>query len=192
MKKKVKREENNNDGISFNFKKYTIVEKFEDGEVIVINPEESKKMKEKFNEIMDIINENLGNTQFEIKGKTFLFLQKKKILGILVAEQIKNAFRIDYQGGNDTQTIAENMDEYDENKKEKAVLGVNRIFVFEKFRGKNIATKLLDSARDHLIYGYKIPKEYVAFSQPTTDGKIFAMKYCKQYNFLVYGIKLPN
>lgn len=86
-----------------------------------------------------------------------------------------------------------------EKKKEKAVCGISRgqvdrfafidfvVYVFEPFRKRGIASKLIDFVRKDFIFGYKIPKEEIAFSQPTMDGKLFAMKYLETENILVYS-----
>jgi N-acetyltransferase len=71
----------------------------------------------------------------------------------------------------------------------EAALGVSRIWVHTDERRKGIATKLIDAARAHHIqkFGRVIPKSLIAFSQPTRDGKHFAVNYFGKKNFLVYG-----
>ncbi|KZF21783.1 hypothetical protein L228DRAFT_283913 [Xylona heveae TC161] len=51
-----------------------------------------------------------------------------------------------------------------------AVLGISRIWTSRSHRRHGIAATLLDCARDRFIYGMKIPKDLIAFSQPTESG----------------------
>ncbi|KAG2389492.1 hypothetical protein C9374_014052 [Naegleria lovaniensis] len=43
----------------------------------------------------------------------------------------------------------------------KAVLGVSRIWVSNTMRRRGVASKLLDLAREHFTYGYKVPRKYI-------------------------------
>jgi len=67
-----------------------------------------------------------------------------------------------------------------------AVLGINRIWVSKSERRKQIATNLLDVARQHMYYNYVVKKEEIAFSQPTQEGRKLATKYLGK-NYLVYS-----
>ncbi|KHN74247.1 N-acetyltransferase ESCO1 [Toxocara canis] len=65
------------------------------------------------------------------------------------------------------------------------LMGVNRMWVHPCVRRKGIAFRLVERARAHFL-GYGIlPRERVAFSEPTIDGLAFASKYSKEV--LVYG-----
>lgn len=66
------------------------------------------------------------------------------------------------------------------------LMGVNRIWVHPCMRRRGIAALLLDRARAHFL-GYGIlPRERVAFSEPTIAGLAFASKYCKPV--LIYDL----
>jgi len=67
-----------------------------------------------------------------------------------------------------------------------AVCGISRIWTLRSERRKGIATRLLDAIRTNMIYGYNIPKNLCAFSQPTADGKLFFEIYTQTRDFLVY------
>jgi hypothetical protein len=45
---------------------------------------------------------------------------------------------------------------------------------------------ILFPRRANMIYGYTVPKELCAFSQPTADGKLFFESYRGTKEFLVY------
>jgi len=68
----------------------------------------------------------------------------------------------------------------------KAFLGIEQVWVHRKWRRRKIATRLLDAARAKFCYGYLVPSDLVAFSQPTQDGKVFAERYTCRKDFLVY------
>ncbi|KAI3903307.1 hypothetical protein MKW98_031961 [Papaver atlanticum] len=64
-----------------------------------------------------------------------------------------------------------------ENDAVSALCGVRAIWVSPFNRRKHVGTKLLDAARKSFSKGYTIEASQVAFSQPTTAGKVFASKY---------------
>ena len=53
-------------------------------------------------------------------------------------------------------------------------------------RRRGVATRLVDCARRHLVYGFAVPAAQVAFSQPTPRGQRFAARYTGRDTFLVY------
>ncbi|KAI3899709.1 hypothetical protein MKW92_046339 [Papaver armeniacum] len=67
-----------------------------------------------------------------------------------------------------------------------ALCGIRAIWVTPFNRKKHVATKLLDAARKSFCMGHTIEASQVAFSQPTTDGKVLASKYSGTNTFLVY------
>jgi hypothetical protein len=72
---------------------------------------------------------------------------------------------------------------------EKVRHGVRMMWTSSQARRKNIATKLLDCARCQLVRGYVVPREKLAFSQPTSDGAAFIKAYSSSNEFLVYDAK---
>lgn len=68
----------------------------------------------------------------------------------------------------------------------KASCGVRAIWVNPKERGRGVGRQLLDTLRYTFSYGYVVPSWECAFSQPTSDGRAFAAKYCGTETFLVY------
>jgi ribosomal protein S18 acetylase RimI-like enzyme len=69
---------------------------------------------------------------------------------------------------------------------EWCICGISRIWVHRSFRRRGIATALLDTARSTLVYGFVFPKQQVAFSQPTIDGKLLALRYTGTPDLMVY------
>jgi len=68
----------------------------------------------------------------------------------------------------------------------RAVIGVDKIWVHRKFRRSGIATRMLESIRNSFVYGYVVPREEVAFSQPTEMGAGLAIAYTQDSGFLSY------
>jgi ESCO1/2 acetyl-transferase/zinc-finger of acetyl-transferase ESCO len=68
--------------------------------------------------------------------------------------------------------------------------GVSRIWVFHKSRRRGIATKLLDSIRVHFFYGDVVPKDELAFTQPTREGSAVFAHYTSRTNFLLFNPKV--
>ena len=60
----------------------------------------------------------------------------------------------------------------------KCYMSVDRIWVREDMRRKQIATQLVDYAREAFVPGLSLSKKEIAFSRPTTVGGAFAKKYC--------------
>jgi len=70
-----------------------------------------------------------------------------------------------------------------------AILGISRVWVCADRRRRGIATRLLDCAREHFIYGMEIEKDDVAFSQPTESGGALARGWFgadKAHHWAVY------
>lgn len=68
----------------------------------------------------------------------------------------------------------------------KSQCAVRLMWTSKSCRRQKIASKLLDCARAQLIPGQIIPRENVAFSQPSQDGGIFILRYTGSSEFLVY------
>ncbi|CCW67218.1 unnamed protein product [Phytomonas sp. Hart1] len=62
--------------------------------------------------------------------------------------------------------------------------GINFLWVAQPFRGHGVAFWLVEAARKHLSYGNVIPREYVAFFEPTASGAAFAQRYSGRSDFL--------
>jgi GNAT superfamily N-acetyltransferase len=59
----------------------------------------------------------------------------------------------------------------------RATLGVAQIWVAAGARRRGVARRLLDAARAHAVYAYRVPKSELAFSAPTGDGFSLALAY---------------
>lgn len=68
----------------------------------------------------------------------------------------------------------------------KSSFGISRIWVAPEFRRQGIATKIMNVITTDFIYGEIVPKNLIAFSQPSGDGKKFATHYFGTNKFSVY------
>ncbi|KAG8460956.1 hypothetical protein KFE25_010707 [Diacronema lutheri] len=73
-----------------------------------------------------------------------------------------------------------------------AECGVRYIWVERGRRRAGIARALVEAARAHLLAGRCVPRERVAFSQPTEDGHAFARRYTGTARFAVYVPTSPS
>ena len=118
----------------------------------------------------------------EERFKVFLYLAGDKCIGLCLAERIHNASTVvafdkhDASGHN--ASIGANSSSISaEIMREAALLGISRIWTSKSHRRKGIASALLECARGNFFYGIEVPKEMVAFSQPTESGGRLAERW---------------
>ncbi|KAJ4970066.1 hypothetical protein NE237_003165 [Protea cynaroides] len=163
--------------------------------------------------------------------KVYLFISSQRIAGCLVAEPIKNAYRVvcseapksssithaKEAGSNSTVlhfgdvsfkreviktapsvNSPELIDSdvsgaiFCDNEAVPALCGIRAIWVTPSNRRKHIATRLLDAARKSFRMGFVLESSQLAFSQPTSAGKILASRYSGTESFLVYKAATLN
>ncbi|XP_078506079.1 N-acetyltransferase ESCO2 isoform X2 [Lissotriton helveticus] len=183
------------EGIKFvGWKKERAVADFWDGKIVLILPDDPKYAIKKAEEVRELVDSELGFKQATLscpsKAKTYMFVSnEKKIVGCLIAEPIKQAFRVLVDPiRKEPQNEAENQRAWRcSTKPEAAICGISRIWVFSLLRRKGIATRMMDTVRGNFMYGSFLSLDEIAFSDPTPDGKLFATTYCKAPNFMVYN-----
>jgi hypothetical protein len=125
--------------------------------------------------------------------KMYLYIRGSKCVGACLAERIQEAFAVADQDKEDTSERKDTVpailpvpspgDEQQSSSisisrsPEPAMLGISRIWTSKVERKKGIATTLLDTAREDFLYGIKIEKDAMAFSQPTASGGELARKW---------------
>ncbi|XP_077008982.1 N-acetyltransferase ESCO2 [Tamandua tetradactyla] len=183
------------EGIKYTgWKKERVVAEFWDGKIVLVLPRDPNYAIRKVEDVQELVDNELGFQQVvprcPNKTKTFLFISdEKKVVGCLIAEPIKQAFRV----------LSEPTDPESPSSKEchrawqcsdspePAVCGISRIWVFRLKRRKRIARRLVDTLRNCFMFGCFLSTDEIAFSDPTPEGKLFATKYCNTPNFLVYN-----
>lgn len=143
--------------------------------IVMVRPEYTPEVKATV-EIMDRVNDELNAphdenefwTSAEGKGKAFLYIKNERAVAVATLEVLRP------ERGRwmvyDTKSIIDHV-------RPAFLVGISRIWVCKTERNKNIATKLLEAARENTIYGRKIEKWEIAWSQPTDSGGKLASKY---------------
>lgn len=176
------------------WKKERVVAEFWDGKIVLVLPHDPSYAIRKVEDVQELVDNELGFQQvvprYPNKTKTFLFISdEKKVVGCLIAEPIKQAFRVlSEPTGPESLSSRECHRAWQcSNVPEPAVCGISRIWVFRLKRRKRIARRLVDTLRNCFMFGSFLSTNEIAFSDPTLDGKLFATKYCNTPNFLVYN-----
>ncbi|XP_025972372.2 N-acetyltransferase ESCO2 [Dromaius novaehollandiae] len=183
------------------WKKERVVAQFWDGKIVLILPDDPKYAVKKADDVREIVDNELGFKQVTLncpaKTKMYLFVSNEKmIVGCLVAESIKQAFRVLSEPGA-AQSPGQDALQHQRAWRcsatpEPAICGVSRVWVFSLMRRKGIARRMVDVVRNTFMYGCYLSTDEIAFSDPTPDGKLFATKYCQTPNFLVYNFICYN
>lgn len=114
--------------------------------------------------------------------KVYLYIRGLKCIGACLAERILEAYAVlgpdDASGGNARPPVEWRSSSISVSKATNAaILGISRIWTSNSHRKCGVATALLDSVTSDFLYGMIIPKEMVAFSQPTESGGQLARKW---------------
>ncbi|NWX93882.1 ESCO2 acetyltransferase, partial [Nothoprocta pentlandii] len=179
------------------WKKERVVAEFWDGKIVLILPDDPKYAVKKAEDVREIVDNELGFKQVTLncpaKTKMYLFVSNEKmIVGCLVTESIKQAFRVLSEAGAGQEVPQQQRAWRCAAEPEPALCGVSRLWVFSLARRKGVARRMLDVARNTFMYGCYLSTDEIAFSDPTPDGKLFATRYCQTPNFLVYNFICYN
>lgn len=114
--------------------------------------------------------------------KVFMYLVDAKCAGFCLAEKISTAHRVAASENAESQQqtitpLSKSSSISISADADVALIGISRIWTSRKFRNKGIATMLLDSVRGNFFYGMEVPKDLVAFSQPSESGGRLAMRW---------------
>ncbi|XP_062981431.1 N-acetyltransferase ESCO2 [Elgaria multicarinata webbii] len=185
------------DGIKYvSWKNEHVVAEFWDGKILLILQDDPKYAIKKAEDVRELVDNELGFKQVALtypsQIQTYLFVSEKKIVGCLIAEPVRQAFRVLSEPTTTLASPTKNNLEHQRawrcsTKPEKVFCGISRIWVFSLMRRRCIATRLVDVIRRTFLFGSYLGTNEIAFSDPTPDGKLFAAKYCKTPNFLVYN-----
>ncbi len=143
----------------------------------------------KARDAVSLVERELGMPDGMLKGglqgkcSTFLYISRKKIIGVAVAEPLQKAFRAKRLIGG-TLTLDDERD----GAKELCLIGIRAIWVNKSERRRGVARKILDAVRRTLIAGFVAERNQVAFTQPTVDGSALASAYSETDMPLVYQI----
>lgn len=166
--------------------------------LIIVDRKSSPMAKNRVRSVLDVVNAELcapsiekqalwspvasDNTRDEhSRYKAILALDGDRCVGMCLAEKISKAFEVDVaqeDGSSISITSCARV----------ALLGISRIWTSKGHRNMGIASELLDCARRSFFFGIEVPKELVAFSQPTDSGGRLARRWHGTTSgWLVYG-----
>lgn len=166
------------------WKNEDVVAVFDDGRILRVLPHSPHFMHKKLDELFKVADIELGiymdlKSSMRDTSAYFIFISSsKRIAGFVAAERIKSANWLLSE-----EPLMASTDEV------VAECGVSRIWTHPNFRRKRIATRLLETLRQCFLYNKTIPKNRLAFSDPTVVGKDFAKSYCNTRQFLIYMYK---
>nr|XP_034187472.1 N-acetyltransferase ESCO1 [Osmia lignaria]XP_034187481.1 N-acetyltransferase ESCO1 [Osmia lignaria]XP_034187487.1 N-acetyltransferase ESCO1 [Osmia lignaria] len=155
---------------------------FTQSRIILIEPGDSKQCWKKVTEVLEYVDRDLGLTDTKLSDyeqkRVYLYIRDKVIIGVLVAQHITTAYRMI------PELLELNCCTVESS---PAKCGIDVVWTDMNHRKQGIATKLVDILRNNFYFGYVMSLDDIAFSIPSSGGKIFAEKYTKTRNFKVYS-----
>lgn len=147
----------------------------ENDKIVMIRPNHSNEVNATL-EIMALVNNELNAPHDENKfwseqenlGKAFVYVKDGKAVGAVTMEILAN---------NRGRWMIYKNKIIVQNSRPQFKLGISRIWVCKSQRLRGIARKLLDTARQNTIRGEIVPKQLVAWSQPSDNGGKMALRY---------------
>lgn len=171
--------------------------RFDEGYVVIVDRKSSPTAKNQAIKVLEVVNKDLSSTNIpdsvlwsqteppksakkkqdekeEIdRYKVFLHMKDSKCVGLCLTERIWESRPVEPagEGGKGAEKWQSNSSSITVGGAvHPAVVGISRVWTSKSSRRKGIAMDLLDCVVSNFIYGMEIPKEQIAFSQPTESG----------------------
>ena len=145
-------------------------------QIVEIRPSDSCALRQKVAACQGIVDQELGfvaePTTTPRPKTTFLYIRQKRILGLAAVEILHHAYPLVVGD--------EQQQQQRSNHPVQAMMGVYKLWTHSKARRQGVATRLIDAARQQMVYGILVPPSMVAFSSPTQAGTNFAQRYLVQ------------
>ena len=170
-----------------------------DDRILEVRSDDSQQHASKVLEVKEIVDKELGfanrlngeSSSGQLENTTsYMYISSKRVVGLLLVKRIQRGYEFlppsvqRYRNVNDaSSSISRSL------KPSKALLGIHQIWVHKSHRHRGIASHLVTTARDHLIFGMAVPLELIAFSSPTEEGLRFAQSYVGSERPLIYDIR---
>ncbi|ORX71143.1 hypothetical protein DL89DRAFT_266156 [Linderina pennispora] len=146
------------------------------GSVQIVDAHSPQRIVKRALAILNLANEHLGACKVDVLGerKVFLFIDKGRVCGCILAERIDKARRLvpglsECQGG----FI-------------RVVCGISRIWVVPGERRRGVGVQMVRAVAMRFVYGCPVGLDQLAFTQPTDDGRALAERVFGRRDFLVY------
>lgn len=187
----------------------------DEARIVEVLPADHVMHREKVAEVLTAMVEALGSTEDCIAsphqdgGRTFFYIAGKSVQGVAVVRPLNSAWCVldcpEYapptdEGGSGSDSgsseppcpssaplLGMRGHSTADRPIYKAQLGVDKIWVHSSARRSGVASTLMDSIRGHLFYGFTVPRDMCAFSEPTGAGQRFAARYVGTEAFLTYS-----
>jgi N-acetyltransferase len=170
----------------------------DEGYVVIVDRKASPSARNQAKKVLDVVNRELsspvidenqlwsqveppkrlrknGKKEETDRYKVFLHMKDSKCMGLCLAERIweANPVKLDAIQKKDSSDHHSSSISA-EDTLDTAIVGVSRIWTCGEARRRGIAMDLLDCVINNFIYGLDIPKEQIAFTQPTESGSRLA------------------
>ncbi|KAJ9361867.1 hypothetical protein DTO280E4_3700 [Paecilomyces variotii] len=168
--------------------------RFDEGYVVIVDRKSSPAAKNQAKKVLEVVSKELSSPEIEEsvlwsqtrppkehekngakeemdRYRVFLHMKDSRCVGMCLTERIWESrpvkgVRGDASGSNQTNSSSVTVGE----ERHPAIVGISRIWTSGSSRRKGIAMDLLDCVVSNFIYGLDIPKDQIAFSQPTESG----------------------
>ncbi|KAI2786685.1 hypothetical protein POX_g09073 [Penicillium oxalicum] len=174
--------------------------RFDEGYVVIVDRKATPSAKNQAKKVLEVVNKELSspNIADEVlwsqaeppkhlhnesseekvdRYRVFLHMKDSRCVGLCLTERIWESHPV-VQNESESNPHGSSVSVKDE--VHPAIVGVSRIWTSGASRRKGIALDLLDCVVSNFIYGMEIPKDKIAFSQPTESGKRLAQKFFEE------------
>ncbi|EAW09192.1 ESCO family N-acetyltransferase [Aspergillus clavatus NRRL 1] len=176
--------------------------RFDEGYVVIVDRKASPTVKNQAKKVLEVISKELSSPEISDdvlwsqteppehlrkdgvdekvdRYKVFLHMKDSRCVGACLTERIWESKPVDSSVATTKDGTEPPNDSAVTVRDEvhPAIVGISRIWTSGSSRRKGIAMDLLDCVVSNFIYGMEIPKEQVAFSQPTESGKRLALAF---------------
>ena len=172
------------------------------GDLVVISRTSTRELQKRAFALLDMIDTAIGappnpvraSKFFIADGKVYIFVSSRRIVSLVAGEHLAYARRR-IPLPSTTEGV-----ETSRTEREKAVIGISRMWTCVSRRGQGICSALLDECAARFVLGvdYRLivvaaegkgerpMRDYVAFSTPSESGMAVARKWTGKEDFLVY------
>lgn len=183
--------------------------RFDEGYVVIVDRRASPTAKSQAKKVLEVVRRELSSPEIEDdvlwsqteppkhlqqnrsiekidRYKVFLHMKDSRCVGLCLTERIWESRPVESSAEKNGTDQPNGSSISVRNEVHPAIVGVSRIWTSESSRRKGIAMDLLDCVVSNFIYGMEIPKDKVAFSQPTESGKRLAESFFGTDEWHVY------
>jgi ESCO1/2 acetyl-transferase len=167
------------------------------GELVVISPTSARALHKSALALLDMVDTAIGapcnpdraSKFFATGGKVYILVAGRRIVSVVAAQHLEYAHRrIPPSAGEGVETSR--------TEREKAAIGISRMWTCLSQRGRGVCCALLDEVAVGFVWGMDCrsagvaggtaKRDYVAFSTPSESGMAVARKWTGKEDFLVY------